>query len=292
MKSVNKPPLIVHIIYALKAGGLENGLVNIINHTPPDRYRHVIICLTEADDFADRILDKNVEVVELNKKPGHDFSLYWKVWRELRRLKPDIVHTRNLASLEMQFIALFSCQAKRVQGEHGRDIHDLKGDNPKFNLFRKCMSLLIHRYIPVSKDLSAWLENIISVPGKKISQIYNGVDQAKFLALKDLSINVLPQGFAKPESIIIGTVGRLATVKNQSSLIRALKILFDEQPDLKNAVRLLIVGDGPLRQQLGDVIAKCELEEYVWLPGNRDDIPEMLQAMDIFRTTFFGRGNL
>ena len=49
------PPLVVHIIYALDTGGLENGLVNIINRSPPDRYRHAIVCLTKAGPFARRL---------------------------------------------------------------------------------------------------------------------------------------------------------------------------------------------------------------------------------------------
>ena len=48
MPGAAQPPLVVHIIHSLGTGGLENGLVNIINRTPPDRYRHAIVCLTEA----------------------------------------------------------------------------------------------------------------------------------------------------------------------------------------------------------------------------------------------------
>ena len=59
-------PLIAHIIYALSTGGLENGLVNIINRAPSDRYRHVIICLTTADSFEQRITAADVKVIQLN----------------------------------------------------------------------------------------------------------------------------------------------------------------------------------------------------------------------------------
>ena len=48
-------PLVVHIIYALGTGGLENGLVNVINRTPAQRYRHAIVCLTDSSEFAGRI---------------------------------------------------------------------------------------------------------------------------------------------------------------------------------------------------------------------------------------------
>ena len=76
------PPLVVHIIYALGTGGLENGLVNIINRTPPGSFRHAIVCLTEAGEFAGRIAAPNVPVIELHKRPGHDWGLYWRLrWR-------------------------------------------------------------------------------------------------------------------------------------------------------------------------------------------------------------------
>ena len=124
-----RPPLVAHIIYALATGGLENGLVNIINRAPSDRYRHVIICLTTADDFAQRITAQDVEVIELHKRPGYDLSCYWRLRQLLRELRPDIIHSRNMAALEAQLCSLGMCSVKRVHGEHGRDVNDLDGSN-------------------------------------------------------------------------------------------------------------------------------------------------------------------
>ena len=115
-------PLVVHIIYALGTGGLENGLVNIINRMPPDRNRHTIICLTSADAFSGRLTLPGVQVIELHKQPGNDPGMYWRLWRTLRNLRPDIVHTRNLAALETQILGVFMPGVKRVHGEHGRDV--------------------------------------------------------------------------------------------------------------------------------------------------------------------------
>ncbi|MEO8991934.1 MAG: sugar transferase, partial [Nitrosospira sp.] len=53
--SAEQPPLIVHVIYHLGVGGLENGLVNLINHIPSQRYRHAIVCLKGYSDFSQRI---------------------------------------------------------------------------------------------------------------------------------------------------------------------------------------------------------------------------------------------
>jgi len=178
-RAAKHPPLVVHIIHSLGTGGLENGLVNIINRTPPERYRHAIVCLTESGEFAGRITAPGVEVIALHKRPGHDLGLYWRVWKTLRRLRPAIVHTRNLSTLEMQFVAALLPGVKRVHGEHGRDVFDLDGTNRKYNLLRKAARFVVQRYIAVSKDLERWLIDTVGVPAARVRQIYNGVDQAR-----------------------------------------------------------------------------------------------------------------
>ncbi len=86
----------MHVIYRLAMGGLENGLVNLINHMPHGRYRHVIVCLTDFTDFRERICSPAVSVLALHKEPGLDLSAYGKLWAIIRDTKPMIVHTRNL----------------------------------------------------------------------------------------------------------------------------------------------------------------------------------------------------
>ena len=93
-------PLIAHVIYKLDVGGMENGLVNLINHLPADRYRHAIVSLTDSTNFASRISRKDVPIVSLAKKPGHDLGLYARLYRAFRDLRPTVVHTRNLATFE------------------------------------------------------------------------------------------------------------------------------------------------------------------------------------------------
>jgi len=281
------PPLVAHVIYALGTGGLENGLVNIINRASPERYRHVIICLTGAEGFENRITAPNIDVISLHKRPGHDFSVYWRLWRTLFKLRPAIVHTRNLAALEMQVIAALIPGVKRVHGEHGRDIHDIDGTNKKYNLLRKALRPLVHRYIAVSQDLAQWLAQVIEVPATKIKQIYNGVDQQVF-APGSVAVSA-PVGFMADDVQIIGTVGRLVEVKDQRTLIEAFDRLVQGEPTSKQ-LRLIIVGDGPMYQTLCDTITELGLSEYVWMPGEREDIPDLLRMMDLFVLPSLGEG--
>jgi hypothetical protein len=97
---------VAHIVHGLRVGGLENGLINLINRTPRGRYRHAIICLTDYDRFFERIeRPDEVDVFSLNKRDGKNPAMYLRLWRLLRQLRPDIVHTRNLAALEAQLFA-------------------------------------------------------------------------------------------------------------------------------------------------------------------------------------------
>lgn len=277
-------PLVAHIIYALGTGGLENGLINIINRTPPDRYRHVIICLTNADDFANRITLPGVQVIQLHKPAGQNFRVFWDLWKTLRMLRPDIVHTRNLASLEMQLVTLLMPGIKRVHGEHGRDIHDLDGTNKKYNLLRKAMQPFVHRYIAVSRDLLQWLKSTVAIPEKKLRQIYNGVDAEKFSPRQGnvLVGDLAPPGLLPENAVVVGTVGRLAEVKNQQLLIEAVGYLYTKRPILRGTLRLVLVGDGPLKPQLVERVKQLGLSDVVWFSGDRNDVPALMQLMDIF----------
>ncbi len=277
-----KPPLVVHVIYSLDTGGLENGLVNLINHTPPGRYRHAIVCLTRSGAFARRITAPDVEIHELDKRPGHDLKVYYRLWRVLARLRPAIIHTRNLTTLELQLVAILIPGARRIHGEHGRDIQDLEGTSKKYNRLRKLIRPLVHRYIAVSEDLARWLEATIDVPRDKIRQIYGGVCQESFYPAGGPRGNPFPDVPGLDGSFVIGTVGRLAAVKNQVFLVNAFAALCRSDPALRENLFLLLVGDGSLRAELEERIAELGVGDRVLITGTRDDIPDLLRLMDVF----------
>jgi sugar transferase (PEP-CTERM/EpsH1 system associated) len=286
-----RPPLVAHIIYALSTGGLENGLVNIINRSPVDRYRHVIICLTTADDFVHRITAKDVRVIELHKREGNDLLCYWRLRRLLRELRPDVIHSRNMAALESQLCSIGLGHSKRVHGEHGREINDLDGSNRKYLILRKFMRLFVHRYIAVSKDLECWLIDMVGVKPARIRQIYNGVDNSRFAPESVKPLALLPARWRELDDILVaGTVGRLTPVKDQQLLLRAVAHIRETHPELRRRLRLLIVGDGPLYQMLTQMVERLSLQEVVWLAGDRDDVPNLLRAMDIFVLPSLGEG--
>lgn len=281
-------PLVVHIIHTLQVGGLENGLVNLINHMPVDRYRHAIICMTESSDYRWRIHNADVEVHELHKQSGQDLHVYLRLWRVLRKLRPAIVHTRNIGTLECQAVALIAGVYARVHGEHGRHINDLEGKNVTYLRLRRLFRPLITRYITVSRDLEQWLRNDVGVAAGKVVQIYNGVDTSRFQPAGSAARGILPHGFAPGGALVIGTVGRMSAEKDQMTLLQAF--LLARQTCGERALRLVLVGDGPDKPRLEQVARESGAAEHVWFAGARSDVPDLLRALDIFVLPSLGEG--
>ena len=276
------PPLVVHVVHRFDTGGMENGMVNLFNAMPPERFRHAVVSLADYTDFRQRITAQPVDFFALNKQPGHDFSWVPGLWKLLRRLKPDLVHTRNLSTLEAQFVAAAAGVRHTVHGEHGRDVFDLHGQNRKYNLLRRAAQPFVSHYIAVSRDLAGWLRDTVRVPERKIHQIYNGVDCKKFHPRTLDRPAVLPPGFAATDSVVVGSVGRMAEVKDYPALTRAFIRLVQDHPEAKRRVRLVIVGKGAARQPCLQSLSEAGLSELAWLPGERHDIADIMRALDVF----------
>ncbi len=278
MNATPAAPQVTHVIFRLDYGGLENGLVNLVNRMPADRYRHSIVCLAGyGAEFRRRIRRDDVEIVSLDKQPGKDPAAYARMWRILRRLRPTIVHTRNLGTVDMQWVAAAAGVPRRVHGEHGWEASDPCGRNPRSLRIRRACRPVIHRYVPMSQDIARWLETDVGVASERIRQAYSGVDTIRFQP-------ALARGTAEHSTrgIRIGTMGRLDPVKNHASLLRALRAILDRRPDLEPRLRLIIVGDGPLRTSLEAQARTLGLAGHVEFMGTRDDTPEIMRTLDVF----------
>ena len=272
-------PLIAHVIYRLQVGGLENGVVNLVNQMPADRYRHAIVCLTESTDFRQRIERSDVEVYEMHKRPGQDLGSWRRLYRLFRAIRPRIVHTRNIGCLEAQIPAWLAGVPCRVHGEHGWDVNDPDGSNRKYQWLRRLHSPLIHRFIALSRELEHYLLSRAGIGREKISRIYNGVDNRRFHPGKS---DLLPPGFATTESVVFGTVGRMHGVKDQVNLCQAFILLCRNHPALADRLRLVLIGEGPLRDTCMTLLENAGLAAQSWLPGSRSDVPETMRALDVF----------
>lgn len=279
---VDSRPLVVHVIHHLRMGGLENGLVNLINRMSSADYRHAVVCVEDYSEFRQRLQRPDVDVVALHRSRIGIWGLRRALYALFRQWRPAILHSRNLSGLDALLPARLAGVRRCVHGEHGRDVDELRNGNRKLDLLRKLHSPLVSRYVTVSRDLERYLTDRLHIAPSRITQIYNGVDTDRFAPAAGRSSGLLPPGFADDGMVVFGTVGRAQPIKDQATLIRAFARLRRAHPELGARARLAIVGDGPL---LGDLRALAQDEgvaEAVWLPGARDDVPEVLRSFDVF----------
>ena len=273
--------LIVHIVFRFDYGGLENGLVNLIHGTSGSGLRHTVIALTDATSFAER-LPADVPVHCLGKRPGKDPAAYLRLYRLLRRLKPHVVHTRNIGTLDCALIAFVARVPIRVHGEHGWDVFDPDGSNRKYRLMRRVLSLFVHRIVTVSDDLRCWLVQTVGIPDTKVQHICNGVDTGRFRPRSERDRSVVPAQCTANGGVVVGSVTRFSAIKDPMNLVEAFVALSAVTAESGQAATLVMVGDGELHERARNRLAEAGLSGRAWLPGSRDDVPELLRSLDLF----------
>jgi sugar transferase (PEP-CTERM/EpsH1 system associated) len=277
-----QPPLVLHVVFRFSIGGLENGVVNLINRMPQDRFRHAIVALTDCDPvFCQRIQRPDVQLISLHKPPGHGFKLYPRLYRLFRELAPAVVHTRNLAALEAAVPAWAARVPARVHGEHGWDVSDPGGTRRKYQLLRRAYSPFVSRYVALSGHLESYLVGRVGIAPGRVERICNGVDTARFAASPAARIDLSGTPFDTADTVVVGTVGRLQTVKDQVTLVRAFA-LARQAGEGGRRLRLIVAGDGALRADVEAEIRAAGIGDVTWLAGERSDVPEVMRALDVF----------
>ena len=275
-------PLIAHVVYRFDYGGLENGIVNLINATQGESFRHCVIAITEATDFRKRLQVPEVAVYEIGKKPGKDFGSYFRLYRLLRRLRPRILHTRNIGTLDCAVVGRLAGVSVCIHGEHGWDVHDPDGKNPKYRLMRRMANPFVRHFVTVSTDLKQWLIESVGIPSHRVTRICNGVDNERFCPRgdgprhQDLAAR-FPAG-----GIIIGSVLRFQDIKDPMNLVQAFIIACPKAEKSGTKLCLAMIGDGQLHDAAIHALDEAGLADRSWLPGSRDDIPEIMRSFDVF----------
>lgn len=277
------PLLVAHVVYRFDVGGLENGVVNLINRMPADRWRHAVIALTEiAEPFCARVTRPDVTYVALRKEPGHLWGEYPRLYRLFRSLAPAIVHTRNLAALEASVPAWMARVPVRVHGEHGWDVHDPAGERRRYQLVRRAYRPFVSQYIALSRDIESYLERKVGVPADAIRQIYNGVDTERFRPAVGGREPIEGCPFTDPAHWLVGTVGRLEAVKDQLNLARAFVKAHRMDGEARRRMRLVLVGEGSLRAGVEAILAEGGVRDCAWFAGERGDVPAIMRGLDCF----------
>lgn len=264
---------IQHVVLSLQPGGLENGVVNVVNGLDPDRFRSSVTCLKEAGAFAARLRARDVVVHAMGLKPGNDLALPFRLARLFRRTATEVVHTRNAEAFFYGVLGAKLAGVRRVvHSEHGRVLPD----TPRRMLAQRVLLRLTDAAFAVSEQLRRDLVAHLGVPERRFEVIYNGVDSTRIMrADRGVARRALGAG---GDDLVIGSVGRLVSVKNYELLLRA----FARVAASRARVRLLLVGEGPERGRLERAAAEAGIASRTELLGHREDVADLLVGLDVF----------
>ena len=260
-----------HVLLSLEPGGLENGVVNVVNGLDPARFRSSVCCLQRSGPFAERIHGDGVAVQSMGLGRGNDWRLPLRLASLFRASRPDIVHTRNAEAFFYAGVAArLAAVPILIHSEHGRTFND----RPLRFRAQRLLSRWTDGIFAVSEQLRQDLIRHVGLPSARVDVLHNGVDLKRFETFEGAPARA---ALALPEqAFVVGSVGRLVAVKNYSMLIRAFAML--QRAD----ARLVLAGEGPERGALEQLAAELGVAPRVHFLGHRDDVALVLAALDLF----------
>ena len=262
-------------ITSLGYGGTERNLVQYCKALDRSRFDVTVWYLHESEESMKAELEsRGVEVVCLNAPKGFKIGFLLKIARKLKRAVADLIHiflpTVGYYAIVSKF--LFCCKTPMMYSSGGvQFLLPLQKPMMQLGLGRYCYPIVCN-----SEAVAAFWGDM-KVDQRKIRVIYNGHDLDKFEAPLDREAIRKELGVGDADFVIV-TVGRLVESKRHTDLLRALSKIDAKKVPFK----LLVVGDGPLCDQLASEASELELADRVQLLGRRDDVISILRCSDLF----------
>ena len=267
---------VCHVALTLDIGGLEKCVANMCESQDKREVLSSVVCLDRIGTIGDVLREKGYRVDLLKRKGGLDFKLVRNLKGYLVNNSIDIVHSHSGCMLYATLAGKLANARAVIHTDHGRHFPERR----VVVIEELFSSLFIDRIIPVSEELKNYLWKKLRFPRKKLEYISNGIDTETFFkrVWKEKGSEIRRQIGVNNDEFLIGTIGRVTQVKNQSLLIEAFNHVLKRHKNCK----LLIIGNGPELHNLRKLAKNLEISERVLFPGERDNIPQLLSGFDLF----------
>lgn len=264
------------LVPSLELGGSENALIRLVNMLGNENYQFSICYFEYNKEYSymvNRIKNKNTKVHYLYKKNGIDLGIIRKLRHLIKQDNIGIIHARNWSTV------LYGILAGLMMFRRIEFIVDIRGKikSQKHYLILKILAIFIKKYIVVTSDIKEALVIKAGIKRSKVEVIHNGVDIGEFNRKEDVGLLRKNIGIGI-DTLVIGSVGRLAEVKDYPTLLKAFSIV---KKHIQNS-KLILVGDGPEKANLIKLSNELKVNEDILFFSPQDEIEKFYQIMDIF----------
>ena len=267
----------VHIVGNLAPGGMGSFLMNLYRNIDKSKVQFDFIVMGEKKvnyhHDAEKLGAHIYKVTGLSKNP---IKYFCEIKDIIKQNQYDVVfrHT-DVATVAIDLIAA------RLGGAKRRIPHSHSTDSKHLLVHKLLRPILVANstdYFACSKPAAEWMY------GKKIANqnqyqlVCNGIDLERYAFDGDTRRRVRNELHLSEDTLVVGHVGNFVYAKNHVFMLEVFAKLLQKKP---NAV-LLLAGDGELRADVEEKIVSLEIKHQVQLLGMRNDIPDLLQAMDVY----------
>jgi len=255
--------IILHILEGLFIGGAENGLVKLITYWKNHELKHCVIAFNNGP-LKSKFKKLSIEPIILSKKHSYDICFLIHLLKIINKINPDIIHCRNgLTAINYGGLCAKFLKIPLICSIHGHTSFLKKNFGLKFSTW-----IMKHSAFVIAVSHSIKKELITrGIPKQKIKVIHNGI----FI---NNEIKKIPKNSNNPTIV---SVGSLRLIKGHKFLILAIKEIIKEIPNVK----LLIIGDGPLKKNLESLVIQLELNNNISFLGRRDDVLQIMSTSDL-----------
>ncbi|MCS6912734.1 MAG: glycosyltransferase [Myxococcales bacterium] len=292
MSASNAPATVLIIVDGLGLSGKTRAAVSLALGLDPARYRAVFCCFRREDSpLAAQLAQGGVPLHEVPCEDGLHLRTVVRLRRLMQQVRPDVVHCYNPRAMLYGGLAAQLCGLHATVGSLSAFACQVPDQpygflpQPLFttsrrNRWRNQLVARLMRYlVAVSRTLGERFCRFNGVPLTRLRVIAYGasVEQMASLGADEIAAARAELG-AGPGHVLVGSLGRLVEQKDYPTQLAAFAAARKDVPEL----RMVLLGDGPLRAELVQQATALGILDGVHLAGHREDVARCLRALDIF----------
>lgn len=279
-EGVRRPIRVGFVMHEMQVAGAEKLVESLILQLA-DRISPTIFCLDRIGSLGEQMQEDGIEVYSLDRQPGLDLGVAWRLARRLRKQRVEVVHAHQYTPFFYSALArLQSVSGFRIMfTEHGRHYPDVVSSRRRWGN-RVLLGRLANEINACSEFSGRALVEVDGFNSQRLSIVRNGIDLSRYAA-RDSRHRICQRLGIAPERHYVSAIARFHPVKDHATLLRAFAELVKRRADTD----LLLAGDGPQRQEMERLSHHLEIDSRVHFLGMQPEVQPVLQISDVFCLT-------